>query len=182
MNKNFLAGFALAAALIAGTAQATTVDFSYDLLGTDVATGSFSFADGSVGTLGYADLTAFSLTVQGVTYSLADVQPLTDYVHFAYDTAANTFVVDPNSCGFAGCGFQSSLSAINSTGSFGFFFTGAPGAYTEYTTGNSGSFDSINLSPGGGVPEPAAWAFMMLGVAGMGGALRATRRRTAALA
>jgi PEP-CTERM motif len=32
-------------------------------------------------------------------------------------------------------------------------------------------------SPGGGVPEPASWAMMLVGFGGLGGVLRAQRRR-----
>jgi len=180
MNKMFFAGAAFAASmLIAGAASATTKVFEYDLGGSAIATGSFSYVTGSTGVLGYGDLTGFSVTVGGNTYSLADVLPLTDYVHFAYDTAANVFNVDPNSCGFAGCGFQSSLSAINSSGSFGFFFNGAPGAYQEYASGQGGTFDTIKIGAGG-VPEPATWALMLSGFGLIGATLR--RRREAPLA
>ena len=180
MNKVLFAGAALAACVLtAGAASATSKVFEYDLAGSAVATGSFSYADGATGVLGYGDLTAFSVTAFGVTYSLADVAGLTDYIHFAYDTAANDFVVDPNSCGFAGCGFQSSLSAINSAGNFGFFFNGAPGAYQEYTQGKVGTFDTIKIS-GAGVPEPAAWALMLAGFGLVGATLRSSRRAVVA--
>ncbi len=36
--------------------------------------------------------------------------------------------------------------------------------------------------PGGGVPEPATWAMMILGFGMAGGALRTTRRKAAAIA
>lgn len=169
----------LSTALLLGTAgvaqAATTVDFAYN---PGIATGEFTYADGATGILGYGDLLSFSVTVASVTYTLADVLPLTDYVHFAYDTAANDFIVDPNSCGFAGCGFQSSLSAINSAGTFGFFFTGAPGAYAEYSTGAGGGFASITFeTTSGTVPEPAAWGLMIGGFGLIGATMR--RRRTA---
>ncbi len=183
MTKFKLAGAALAASLLAATAaSATTKVFEYDLGGSPVATGSFSYTTGSTGVLGYGDLTAFSVTVAGETYSLADALGLTDYVHFAYDTAANDFVVDPNTCGFAGCGFSSSLSAINSSGTFGYFFNGAPGSYAEYQTGTVGSMDSLTISAGGGVPEPATWAMMLVGFGGLGAAMRLSRRKQAAVA
>src|SRR5215472_12693882 len=117
MEHAKLALGALAAAMLVSTsAMATTKVFDYDLGGTPVATGTFSYATGATGVLGYGDLTAFSVTLFGDTYTLADALGATDYVHFAYDTSANDFVTDPNSCGFSGCGFMSSLSAINSTG------------------------------------------------------------------
>jgi hypothetical protein len=180
LNKILFAGAAFAASmLIAGAASATSKVFEYDLGGSPIATGSFSYLTGATGVLGYGDLTAFSITVGGHTYSLADVLPLTDYVHFAYDTGANVFNVDPNSCGFAGCGFQSSLSAINSAGTFGFFFNGAPGGYHEYAGGQGGSFDTIKIG-GVGVPEPATWALMLGGFGLIGVTLR--RRRESLIA
>ena len=162
---------------IAGAANATTVTFAYTNGASTEATGSFSFANGATGVLGYGDLTAFSITTQAVTYTLADVLPLTDYVHFGYDTAAVAFTVDTNSCGFAGCGFTSSLSAINSAGSFGFFFTAVPGSYLEYTTGNGNNIDSLTFNVQS-VPEPASWALMLTGFGLAGTALR--RRRVLA--
>lgn len=147
-----------------------------------MATGSFSYPTGDTGTLGYGDLTAFSLTVAGVTYTLPDVTPLTDYVWFAYDTSGNDFVTNSNTCGFAGCGFVSSLSAINSSGTLGFFFNSAPGQYEEYSTGTGGSFASIVISSAGAVPEPATWGMMLIGFAGLGLAGYRASRKSVALA
>jgi hypothetical protein len=174
-----LAGSVALAALVGVAAHATTEDFTYSLAGSPVVTGSFSYATGDTGVLGYADLSAFSVTLAGVTYDLADVATLTDYVYFGYDTAGNDFVTNPNTCGFAGCGFQSSLSAINSSGTFGFFFTPVSlGEYEDYSTGTVGSFDTITISSAG-TPEPATWALMLMGFGGLGATLRA--RRTQAL-
>jgi hypothetical protein len=174
MKSILFAGSVALAALVGLSAHATTKIFTYSDLGTTVATGSFTYANGDTGVLGYGDLTDFSVTVAGVTYDLADVNTLTDYVHFAYDTAGNDFVTDPNTCGFAGCGFQSSLSAINSGGNFGFFFNPVPGAYAEYSTGATGPIDTITIS-GSGTPEPATWALMLVGFGGLGLSLRARR-------
>lgn len=171
------AAFALAASVT--SANAADFDFSYSLTGAEVATGSFSFADGLTGVLGYNDLSAFSVTASGVTYSLADVLPLTSYKNFGYDTAANAFVIDPNSCGFGGCGFQSSLSAINSSGTFGFFFTAAPGSFQEYSTQTGSAFDTITISAvDGAVPEPSTWAMMLVGFGAIGFAMRRKPRQT----
>ena len=171
------AGLALVA--FAGSANATTKDFTYSDSGSTVATGSFSYATGDTGVLGYGDLSAFSVTVNSVTYDLAEVNTLTDYVYFGYDTASNTFVTNPNTCGFAGCGFQSSLSAINSSGNYGFFFNPVPGEYSEYSSPITGSIDGLKIS-NGGVPEPASWALMLLGVGGVGAVLRTRRRKAVA--
>jgi hypothetical protein len=46
---------------------------------------------------------------------------------------------------------------------------------------NSFEFDNIRAATAGGVPEPTSWAMMIMGMAGLGGALR-RRRPQAALA
>jgi len=48
--------------------------------------------------------------------------------------------------------------------------------------GNDFALDDISFSATGGVPEPAAWAMMLLGFAGIGGALRSRPRTSASLA
>lgn len=58
-----------------------------------------------------------------------------------------------------------------------------PGAYT-WTWGSdaNGNADSLTLNIAGGVPEPAAWALMLLGMGGLGAVLRARRdNRSAAI-
>jgi hypothetical protein len=158
----------------ATTADAATKVFTYSDNGTSVATGSFSYADGDTGVLGYNDLTAFSVSVVGHTYTLADIATLTDYLHFGYDTASNSFVAS-DTCGFAGCGYSSTLSAIDSTGRNGFFFESVPGEYAEYTTGFVGSFDKITIGNASAAPEPAAWGLMILGFGAVGAVLRGRR-------
>lgn len=175
--KDFVRATALAAGLALATAAgATTRNFVYSDAGAPVATGFFSYPTGETGVLGYGDLTDFSITVAGVTYTLADVLPLTDYVWFAYDTAAKAFDVAPDSCGYYGCGFNPTLSAINADGNFGFFFTTAPGLGVEYSTASYVSFDTAPV-----VPEPATWAMLGVGFAWLAFMAR-MRRRSARLA
>lgn len=170
------------AAVLAGTfllarpAVATTVDFAYLNGSVSVASGSFSFADGATGILGYDDLTAFDISTSGVTYRLADVQALTQYVHFGYDTAANTFATSPPLIGSAGA-FTGSLSALNASLTRGFFFASLPaGEFTEFSLPVSRFFTSVTFAVAAPLPEPATWTVMLLGLAAVGGVVRHRRR------
>lgn len=57
------------------------------------------------------------------------------------------------------------------------YFYGSTLHYTTNTGGSGPAYFGPNLQIG--VPEPAAWALMLIGVAGVGGAMRSTRRKTA---
>ena len=88
--------------------QAATQTFEFKLDAATVAFGSFSYADGAAGVLSFADLSAFTFSVnvpaifQGgaprmFTYSLTDVLgfpagPIPAGRYFGYDTATNSFV------------------------------------------------------------------------------------------
>jgi hypothetical protein len=160
--------------LVAPSAHATTVNFSYlDAMANPVATGQFSYVTGSIGVLGYSDLTAFSVNTGFSTYTLADVAGFTDYLWFAYDTAANVFNINNNLCGFSGCGYIGSLGATNSTGTSGFFFNAAPGDFADYRNFNPVHFESIELTPVG-APD-AGSSLLLLGMSLAG--LRAWRKR-----
>ena len=180
MQKLALA-LALSGCCIASApASATTINILATNGVTTVASGSFSYATGTTGVLGYSNLTSFSLTISGVTYSLANVLPLTDYSQFQYDTSTNQLLTNSNACGFAGCGFVEILGAIKSDGSYGFFFNPPPGFYQQYNSPfAAGTYTNLTLSPAGGVPEPASWAMMLMGFGLVGFGLRNRRKQAA---
>lgn len=157
--------------------QAITIEFEYLNSGSVLAEGSFSFADGATGTLGYDDLTAFDVTLNGVTYTLSGIATFNDYRWFSYDTAANLFNTGFDLCGFAGCGFSASLAAINSAGNAGFFFTQAPGQFAEYSEFAIFNFDTIRLSRA--VPEPGSLVILGIGLLGLGIARRRAKAERA---
>lgn len=176
MNKQIIGALLGASVFLSvATAQASTVNFDYLASSVSVAQGSFSYADGATGTLGYGDLSAFSVTLGPRTYTLGDVAGFTDYRWFGYDTVGNSFVTGTGLTGFAGGGFSASLAAINSTGTSGFFFAAAPGVFADYENFHAVSFDTILLTPQqNAVPEPASLILTALALMG----LAVSRRRS----
>ena len=171
----------MSAAVMAGPVQAATsvFDFSFLNAGTSVANGSFSYDTSKTGVLGYSDLDSFNVTLAGLSYDLNQAKNFTDYSYFGYDVANNNFVPsNPNTtCGFGGCGFQSVLSAINSDGSNGYFFS--TNGFQEYSSQNLGAYDSIvftQQSAGPGAPAPLVGVGLFPACAAFG-TLIATRRR-----
>ena len=55
------------------------------------------------------------------------------------------------------------------------------GVFFPYSAdGTAGNFNITSVTVNGGVPEPASWAMMLLGMGVLGGALRVSRRQAAA--
>jgi PEP-CTERM motif len=178
--------------LPASVSRASTVtdEFQFFDGSTVVASGSFSY-DSSLesGLLTFNDLTAFSISGAGNSYTLADVKgtgALNTYNYFGYDTTLMTFV--PGLVDGPQGQFELIFGATSSTiqGSLtyttgGFSFDPLPGQadpsglgendglYAFYDPANCGacqlpsdfpSFTSFSISA---VPEPSTWLMMLLG-------------------
>jgi len=163
MSVAALAGAVLLSLSAAPTAHATTVDFSFRLGGSPVAEGSFSYADGATGVLGYADLSSFFVQfdapqdIAGITYDLTYASSAA-FSYFAYDTSRNSFVGNPIIIGSQT--FDELLTGSPDLQISGFFFTdidpsAGVGSYTEYSQPDGGTFDAVTYSV---VPGPIAGA------------------------
>jgi len=155
----------LALAAIATPASATTVDFVFDDGGSNVATGSFSYAGSGV--LHYADLSAFSITVAGVPYDLAFANATTNYSYFAYDTTSNSFVAGQGTGAYGP--LDELLGAYAQPISSGYYFKPSPvDQFTEITTNSYDlPYTSVTLTPRA-VPEPPTLALFGVSLIGLG--------------
>lgn len=194
MIKNVMLAAVFAGA-IAGVAQAATVTTSFDFKdgsSTTVAFGSFSYDSSSVGLLSYSDLASFSVTlvVDAITYTLANVNALSDapgaaYKYFGYDTTTNNFEPFPAN-GPVGP-YNGILAATDLT--TGFFFdplTSQSGPYNDgYFAAYPGNVnryaETVSFSSVSGVPLPAGLPLILVGLGALGavGAGRKSKKKAA---
>ncbi|HEY1600546.1 MAG TPA: hypothetical protein VGG64_13145 [Pirellulales bacterium] len=183
MSKPFILAIALASLFwtLPAAASTTTDDFTFSDGSTVIATGFFSYDSSLSGTLNYADLSAFSITIAGQTYNLAFANggvPGSDYDSFSYNTVTNAF--DPTIVNGAEGTFETILAATQINGSLtsGFFFDPLPsqsdplgngyndGLYSAYATGPAdATFTSFAITP---TPLPSGWIMMLSALAGLG--------------
>jgi hypothetical protein len=149
---------ALAFALLASAAQATTI--SYDFTMPTFGSGSFSYDDAALSDLGGGSytsaLTAFSFAFNSHTYTLADA------------TSSLAWFADPGQA-FVGIQYLGSHATDNIEFAAG-FGAGDLGTFTPNNNGNPVSLTDSNFtlqSSGGGgtgLPEPGTLACLLVGV------------------
>lgn len=136
--------------------------------------GSFAYRNGAVGSDGIISQTVATVAGQPYDYSfwLSNYRSgINDFTASLGGVVLQSFI---NSPAFAYTLFTGSVVATSSNATLSFAFRQDPSAW---------EINDISLAGGaGGVPEPASWALMLTGFLGAGGAIRANRRRQAALA
>jgi hypothetical protein len=191
-----------AAILVGGTAQAATVNtYSFTQGGWHspfpvVATlsGEFTGTVGSTGIMSLADLSAFSATLTitsfgGLVYDIP--QDLTDLGLFSFMTGgggASTLFFSPSATSGTCVGAAATLvpvcnpGGMNPFGTVGDYITrGNPFLFTSVTPVVTLVSSVTTSDTPTGVPEPAAWTLMILGLGAAGAALRRGRRSLAAV-
>jgi PEP-CTERM motif len=188
-----------AAILVGGTAQAATVntysftqDGWYSPFPVDATlSGTFTGTVGSTGIMSLADLSAFSasLTItmaDGIVYVMP--QDLTELGLFSFTPlggATTLFFTPITAPGTSGTcvGTAATLSpvcnpqGVNPFGTFGdYIVEGGPVLFTSAAPVVTLVNSVTNSDTPAGVPEPAAWAMMILGLGAAGVALRRGRR------
>jgi hypothetical protein len=193
-----------AAILVGGTAQAATVNtysFTQDgwyspfRVGATLS-GTFTGAVGSTGIMSLADLSAFSAsltitTVGGIVNVLP--QDLTELGLFSFTTWGGpislffTPITAPGATSGTCVGTAATLSPVcnpqggNPFGTLGDYIEhGSPILFTSAAPVVTLVSSVTTSDTPAGVPEPAAWAMMILGLGAAGVALRRGRRPLAA--
>lgn len=138
------------------------------VLGMSTASSTLYFADGATfyslnTSTGFAtSIAAFSSVVQA---------PHGDMLDFgAFTTTGGTLYAGYNQETHSSHTGLASINPANAQATF----------IAEVTPNPNHSFQFLGLVPGKAVPEPSAWALMLLGVGAVGGALRSRRRRVTA--
>jgi hypothetical protein len=188
MDKTLLAGAAALALLAAGSAFATTITFEGGTPGAPISTdylalgATFSNADyaqcgggcpAPVNGIFASDPTFHGLFDVGFVNLQSSVSfinvSFSDVVASAYDTFGNLISTLEDTQGFPITGAVDTLSG--------------PGiSYVQFSWGGGASGYGIDDLTFSGAPEPAVWTMLLLGFAGLGGALRQSRQKDLALA
>ncbi|HXA37880.1 MAG TPA: FxDxF family PEP-CTERM protein [Phenylobacterium sp.] len=173
--KTFLAAATVAAAMLAGATTAGAAQFvTWSPVNPD---GSFSgnFGDTGITTPTFTDVFDFTLPTGSSSF-----------------TVNSTFTDNPsNNINFTTVTYNGAAFSIISQGQNEFralngvsVAAGGPQhLVVSGTSGGSGSYDGvISFSRVTAVPEPAAWALMIMGFGGVGGIVRSRRRQVATAA
>ena len=165
----------LAALLACAGLQAHAAAFTFvgttdsgSLAGTAFS-GSFSYADPAAGFDGSVDLSAFSLGFAGQTYTLAGADVGT--TPLAWFAAGSFIGIDYQDSSAADPALRPWVSLVAGFSQF----SEAALAYSTSSAG-VGGFGSYSVSA---VPEPASWALLFAGMAGVGGIMGVAARRRA---
>lgn len=195
------AGLALAAAMVAGGAQAATHMLNLSGSAFDITTNTFTF-DGvtyETGTLELSGFTPFILadgdTIEATVNITSGplfpfIVPSRDQMFFGLNfsdisggaqpttsTANGTFAFDGGGAINAGCGNCTSLIYGQNGGALFFTNLAASGSFTMDSPYEINSITvSYQVNNTGVVPEPASWALMITGFGGAGVMLRRSRR------
>jgi hypothetical protein len=165
-------------ALQLGSAEASTITDRFSFVNasnTVIASGAFSYDSSHAGTLGYSDLSAFSITVFGQPFDLTFVNSLVGnpsaYVYFKFDPSSGKFV--PGIVTGYDAPFSGILAAT--TGYDGFAISPLRGQADPAHTGADGQTTAYNpfvtdfaVTSVAAIPEPSTWIMMLLGMFGVG--------------
>ncbi len=186
-----LAGVTVALA-ISSTAGAVTTYAVNDPAGPGGVTG-FIETDGTLGVLGTGNIVDYNLLLNDGSSTFDLLGPLSGnnsqvvvYGSAFTATATGLFYDFSSGGGFSAVDFQNpfigsgvNYLCFNDTGGG---CSGNPSALVVETTGSQAiqPETGVTLVAGTGVPEPAAWAMMLVGFASIGAALRSNRKAFAA--
>jgi len=169
-------------ALAATAAGASTYDFTVTDNSGLVASGDFNTNGGEVDSLmGSVVGSVFTGELGSMTLVANPAFPgSTDNGVFIYDNAYDGSVGSDLSKGFDLSGLLFTVGGVQ----YNLFNNtyGTPGGYVLYASVGGGyTTDTVNFSATE-VPEPAAWALMLIGFGGLGAAMRASRKKAIAAA
>jgi hypothetical protein len=139
-----------------------------------VNSGSFAYSNGAVDSDGVLSQTVATVAGQSYDFSFwlrSDGGTPNDFTASLGGVVLQALTNAPS---FGYTQFSGSVVALSDNAALSFAFRDDPGFW---------KLDDVSLVGGaGGVPEPATWGLMLTGFMGAGGAIRASRRRQAAVA